>query len=288
MLKKFQTIKTIALIICFFVISFFIYNLPVLANDSNKLYFTPQIAIPNSDINGKVEVSSPDQDGNLTSSLIARYVSAIYDYGLSIAGILAAIMLMAGGIIWLTSGGDSGKVEQAKKIIIGSITGIFILFGSYIILNTINPDLVEMKGVPLIVPENINFRYLTCCHPEDGKIKYKVREVDGKMIATEGDKKGEEVSCATGYAECGPLEVCTAYGKAGLFFCAPDLVCCECSWYTLGVRNTACGYNYTEVGCAKYCGGKYDLLRSAIYYTTYSMETHSCGLISPTCVYTGK
>ena len=288
MLKKSKAIKTITLIICFFVISFFIYNFQASADDSNKVYFTPQIAIPNSEITGTIDVSSADKDGYLVSSLIARYITAIYDYGISIAGILAAIMLMAGGVIWLTSGGDSGKVEQSKKIIIGSITGIFILFSAYIILNTVNPKLVKMQGVPLIIPENINYTYLICCHQTKGGTKTKVREVDGKMIALEGENKGNEVVCPTSYEKCSSSDICAIYGKTKLFFCVPDNVCCECSWYTLGIHQTTCGYNYTEAGCARHCGEKYDLLRSAIYYTTYSMKSHSCGFISPTCVYIGK
>jgi len=54
---------------------------------------------------------------------------------------------MGGGVLWLTSGGDSGKVGQAKELISGSLIGTVILFSSWIILNTINPDLLKMKVI---------------------------------------------------------------------------------------------------------------------------------------------
>ncbi|MFA5154864.1 MAG: pilin [Patescibacteria group bacterium] len=87
------------------------------------------------------------KDGVMTSSLLARYVKAIYDYGLAVAGILATLVLMGGGVLWLISGGNESRITQAKELIAGSITGLVILFCSWIILNTINPDLLKMKVI---------------------------------------------------------------------------------------------------------------------------------------------
>jgi len=80
---------------------------------------------------------------------LSQYIVAIYNYGLSIAGILAAIVLMAGGVLWLVSGGDASKVTQAKELITGSIIGLVILASSYIILTQINPDLVKFKSISI-------------------------------------------------------------------------------------------------------------------------------------------
>ena len=257
MLKKFKTIKTITLIIYFFIISFFIYNSTALANDSNEVYFTPQIAIPNSGITGSTTVSSADKDGYLVSSLIARYITAIYDYGISVAGILAAIMLMAGGVIWLTSGGDSGKVEQAKKIIIGSITGIFILFSAYIILNTINPALVKMQGVPLIIPKNITFFKVTCCDPKKPQT-YTVKSFDGKNIIMDGEKKGQEVSCPANAPECKGDNVCTNYSNddKAKYSCIKNNFCCYCekpaSFNEFGIQRF-CKDNIPQQECIDWC-----------------------------------
>ncbi len=89
------------------------------------------------------------EGGNYSCSInwIAKYVASIYNYGLTVGGILAALMLMAGGLLWLTSGGDSGKVSKAKGLIGGSITGLVILFSAYMILYEVNPELTKLKSI---------------------------------------------------------------------------------------------------------------------------------------------
>lgn len=90
-------------------------------------------------------------DGGYSCSInwISKYIKAIYNYALSIGGILAALMLMAGGLLWLTSGGDSGKISKAKAFIGGSVTGLIILFSAYMILYEVNPELTKMKPISI-------------------------------------------------------------------------------------------------------------------------------------------
>jgi len=54
---------------------------------------------------------------------------------LGVTGAIALFMLVWGGITWMTSGGNSNRVEQGKQTIVWSILGIIIIFMSYIILN---------------------------------------------------------------------------------------------------------------------------------------------------------
>jgi len=78
---------------------------------------------------------------------IAQYVSAMYKYALAIGSIIAVIAVMVGGILYLTSAGAPGRIEQGKNIIIGAITGLLIIIFSYIFLNTINPELINLKPI---------------------------------------------------------------------------------------------------------------------------------------------
>lgn len=100
------------------------------------------------------------QDEDCYYPWIAEYINGIYKYGFGIAGILAAIMLMAGGVIWLTSAGDASKIGQAKNLITGSVIGLIVLSTSYIILETINPELtnlkhITIKGIEKIAPSEV-------------------------------------------------------------------------------------------------------------------------------------
>lgn len=106
------------------------------------LIFKPQVKIPFSNISGETPVGSYE-DGKMTSDLLPRYITAIYNYGLAVAGILAAIMLMGGGFLWLSSGGNDSRVSKAKELITGSLGGLVLLLSSWTILNTINPQLLK-------------------------------------------------------------------------------------------------------------------------------------------------
>ncbi len=60
---------------------------------------------------------------------------------ISVAFIIAAIatfaFLVIGGINWLTSGGDKGKVETAQKMISNALIGLAIVAASYAIYNLV-------------------------------------------------------------------------------------------------------------------------------------------------------
>lgn len=51
-------------------------------------------------------------------------------------GIAALGTILFGGFRYITAGGDSEKAESAKKIIIGSLIGLFLVMASYLIFNT--------------------------------------------------------------------------------------------------------------------------------------------------------
>lgn len=88
-------------------------------------------------------------DGSCEIPFIAQYISAVYDYGLYIAGVLGVLMLMAAGLLWIVSGGDSGKITKAKQMIFGSVTGLLLLVGLNLFLVFINPDLIKNKSIVL-------------------------------------------------------------------------------------------------------------------------------------------
>jgi len=72
---------------------------------------------------------------------------------LTIAGILAVIMIIIAGVQWVTSGGNSEMINGAKKRIGGALTGLLIAYLSYTILNTINPALTNLR-----LPQNFLIR----------------------------------------------------------------------------------------------------------------------------------
>ncbi len=49
---------------------------------------------------------------------------------LAISGVLVLVMFIYGGFLWLTSGGSSDKITQGKKIMVGTVIGLAIIFGA--------------------------------------------------------------------------------------------------------------------------------------------------------------
>ncbi len=74
------------------------------------------------------------------TTLIEGYISTIYKWGASIAGIVAVLIIVISGIQLAASGGDSQAVEEARGRIVKSLAGIAVLMLSGLLLYTINPN----------------------------------------------------------------------------------------------------------------------------------------------------
>ena len=83
---------------------------------------------------------------------LAEYISRIYGFVIATIGTVAAVMMIVGGFEYLTSAGESGKISAAKKRITDALVGLALALGSYAILNTLNPELLNLR--PLSVSQN--------------------------------------------------------------------------------------------------------------------------------------
>ena len=82
-----------------------------------------------------------DAEGKTTPS---PYIRGIFALLIGIAGVLAVIMLIVGGIKYMSTDAFSGKSE-AKNTIQNAIGGLLLALGAWIILYTINPGLVNFN-----------------------------------------------------------------------------------------------------------------------------------------------
>lgn len=57
---------------------------------------------------------------------------------LSVAGALALFMLVAGGIMYMTAGGDDQKVATAKKMVGWTVLGLVLVLVSYSIISVLD------------------------------------------------------------------------------------------------------------------------------------------------------
>ncbi len=55
----------------------------------------------------------------------------VADIMLGVVGAIFLAVVVWGGILYLTSRGDSGKVQKATKMMLGSVVGLLIVFGAF-------------------------------------------------------------------------------------------------------------------------------------------------------------
>ncbi|MBI5306305.1 hypothetical protein HZB04_01845 [Candidatus Wolfebacteria bacterium] len=76
---------------------------------------------------------------------IADLVSKFYNYALAAVGVAALGVIIYGGILWITSAGNPGKISEAKEWITGAIFGVVLLISAVLLFNTINPEIASLK-----------------------------------------------------------------------------------------------------------------------------------------------
>jgi PKD repeat protein len=91
------------------------------------------------DYNGSLE--GPDASGydsKLTENTNARdFIQSIVNFALSFLGLIAIVIVIYGGVLYVTSRGDEEATSKAKKAISYAAIGIVIIMGSYAFINTI-------------------------------------------------------------------------------------------------------------------------------------------------------
>lgn len=78
------------------------------------------------------------------------YLKDIINFGFAILGILALFMLIIGAYQYLMAAGNIGKVDAAKETIGSALLGLILGLTAWIILEKINPDLVNMRSITQI------------------------------------------------------------------------------------------------------------------------------------------
>ncbi len=81
---------------------------------------------------------------NASGKSFGDYLSIMFTFFVSFAGVLAVVMLIFGGIQYMSTDAVSGKSEGLAKVE-QAIWGLLIVLASYVILNTVNPNLVKFN-----------------------------------------------------------------------------------------------------------------------------------------------
>lgn len=86
---------------------------------------------------------------------VVELVNYLYRIVLAVSGIIAVGQLLYAGVVWTTSQGNPAKIKEAKDRIFGTFLGLLVLLITYLLLYTINPELVRFK-IPKVTPTEID------------------------------------------------------------------------------------------------------------------------------------
>lgn len=162
-----------------------------------------------------VAEATPTKPGEKIPLGIARQIGNFYTFALGIGGLIALGVLVFGGILYTTSAGNISRQDDAKQWITGSLIGLMILFGSYFILSTINPELTRLKDLELIVNEMIegNVQYSGCSATAQRVAEIATAEYNASIQEEPlGSNKGPKVSQYLDSVNAGPVNPwCAAF-----------------------------------------------------------------------------
>ncbi len=116
------------------------------------LSYTPLAGLPGLPEGQPIDTSQSCAFGN--------YLNIIFKAVIGICAVLALIMIVFGGIEYMT-GGTASEKSGGKDKILNAILGLVILLGSYALLNTLNPQLLNvclnLKPVEIVVKPIVDF-----------------------------------------------------------------------------------------------------------------------------------
>ncbi len=91
-------------------------------------------------------LSAPTNDnGVVRVSFLAQYINGAYKYLSAVVLVVAIVMCVYGGFIYLVGSAGISDIKRGKKIILDSIMGMIIILSAYAILNTVNPNTTNLK-----------------------------------------------------------------------------------------------------------------------------------------------
>ncbi|MCH8986799.1 hypothetical protein IIA94_01380 [Patescibacteria group bacterium] len=83
------------------------------------------------------------EQGGLFENNFLVFLNWLFPFMIATATILAVIMIIFAGFRWMVGAVSPPQVEEAKTMIWAALIGLTIALFSYLVLNTINPNLVN-------------------------------------------------------------------------------------------------------------------------------------------------
>ena len=98
----------------------------------------PNIILADYPIIGGININDPD-------TTASQFITYLFYIITAIGSFLGVVLLIIAGLEWVSAYGDAKVINSAKRKIAAVFTGLAVLFTSYIIINTINPAILNVN-----------------------------------------------------------------------------------------------------------------------------------------------
>ena len=100
---------------------------------ASALFVDPAMAQMINPLDNPNEIAQVTGNDGSLRQMILKYIN----FFLYFLGLVATAFVIYGGFLYITSQGDDGNVEKAKKILTFAAIGIFIILISFALINTV-------------------------------------------------------------------------------------------------------------------------------------------------------
>lgn len=138
---------------------------------------------------------------------IVEFTKYLYEWGIALGGVATFVAFVIAGFQYITSIGNPQTMKDAIARIKSAMFGLVMLLSSYVLLETINPELVSFKLKPFS-PQEVGDFYQEC-----GEGKAACRE-GFECLTTSKDKAGKETGiCVARNEEVTPCSSAMIYSE---------------------------------------------------------------------------
>ncbi len=95
--------------------------------------FMPALVLAQTTGPVNVYINEIGEELGLGTRDVRLVVASIINVALGLLGIVAVVLIIYGGLTWMTAGGDDKKIDKAKGILTASVIGLIIILSAYAI-----------------------------------------------------------------------------------------------------------------------------------------------------------
>lgn len=197
---------------------------------------------------------------------ISNYIAAVYRYSVSVATLLAGVMFVIGGFQYLTAGGDASRVSKGRDRITNAVIGLFLVLAAYVILLTINPDLVTLTSLRIKTVPRKTYQVLS---PTD------YQHITGQPPPPVGSGGGAGGTGGTSQGGSGMIGMAMEAARAtGI----PELPCFvrASMEHESGGRANAIGHDEEAASTQFSVGARQRFLNSGVFYSGKTFTAAGC------------